>query len=73
MTLPTLFLSHGSPMHAVESGFAGRAWTALGRKLPRPRAILVASAHWETELPMVGAHPSWASAGNGCDGGVDHL
>ncbi|MCK6500176.1 MAG: lysine 2,3-aminomutase, partial [Nitrospira sp.] len=25
------------------------------------------------ELPMVGAHPSWASTGNGCDGGVDHL
>lgn len=52
-TLPTLFISHGSPMHAVAAGRAGEAWTALGRRLPRPRAILVASAHWETELPML--------------------
>jgi 4,5-DOPA dioxygenase extradiol len=51
--LPTLFLSHGSPMHAVASGRAGEIWSALGRRLPRPQAILVASAHWETELPMV--------------------
>ena len=51
--LPTLFISHGSPMHAVSAGRAGEAWTELGRRLPQPRAILVASAHWETELPMV--------------------
>ena len=51
--LPTLFISHGSPMHAVAAGRAGDAWEALGRRLPRPQSILVASAHWETELPMV--------------------
>ena len=50
--LPTLFLSHGSPMQAVEPGVAGRAWQALGPALPRPSAIVVASAHWETALPM---------------------
>ncbi|HEY1325603.1 MAG TPA: 4,5-DOPA dioxygenase extradiol [Casimicrobiaceae bacterium] len=53
MRLPTLFLSHGSPMQAVEPGIAGRAWQALGKELPRPDAIVVASAHWETSLPMV--------------------
>lgn len=53
MRLPTLFLSHGSPMHAVDPGAAGRAWAALGRSLPRPRAVLVASAHWETSVPML--------------------
>jgi 4,5-DOPA dioxygenase extradiol len=53
MRLPTLFLSHGSPMQAVEPGAAGRAWEALGRDLPRPDAIVMASAHWETSLPMV--------------------
>jgi 4,5-DOPA dioxygenase extradiol len=51
--LPTLFLSHGSPMHAVEPGAAGRAWAALGRELPRPRAVLIASAHWETSIPLL--------------------
>jgi 4,5-DOPA dioxygenase extradiol len=57
MTLPTLFLSHGSPMHAVEPGAAGRAWEALGRTLPRPRAVLMVSAHWETAVPMLTGNP----------------
>ena len=52
--LPTLFISHGSPMHAVDAGRAGEAWGEIGRRLPRPQAILVASAHWDTELPMIG-------------------
>lgn len=49
--LPVLFLSHGSPMHALHAGAAGEAWSALAAKLPRPRAILIASAHWETDVP----------------------
>ncbi len=57
MTLPTVFLSHGSPMHALDPGVAGLAWTKLGRTMPRPRAVLVASAHWETSLPMVTGNP----------------
>ncbi len=52
-TLPTLFLSHGSPLHALDAGGAGPAWEALAASLPRPRALLVASAHWETTLPML--------------------
>ena len=55
--LPTLFLSHGSPMHAVTPGAAGKAWQALGHTLPRPRAILIASAHWETSVPMLTGNP----------------
>ncbi len=51
--LPTLFVSHGSPMHALKAGAAGSAWAAIGARLPRPRAVLIASAHWETELPML--------------------
>lgn len=52
-TLPSVFISHGSPMHALQPGAAGEAWKALGGRLPRPRAILIASAHWETSLPML--------------------
>ena len=51
--LPSVFLSHGSPMHALQPGPAGEAWAALGRRIGRPRAILIASAHWETGAPML--------------------
>ena len=57
--LPSVFISHGSPMHALEAGPAGMAWAALGKRLGKPKAILIASAHWETNVPMVtgAAHP----------------
>ena len=44
--LPSVFVSHGSPMHALEPGAAGEAWRALGRRLGKPQAIVIASAHW---------------------------
>jgi 4,5-DOPA dioxygenase extradiol len=50
---PSVFVSHGSPMHALQPGPAGEAWKALGRRLGRPRAILISSAHWETDAPML--------------------
>jgi 4,5-DOPA dioxygenase extradiol len=56
-TLPILFLSHGSPMHAITPGDAGTAWAALGRTLPRPEAILMVSAHWTTSVPMLTGNP----------------
>jgi len=50
---PVLFVSHGSPMTALEAGRAGAAWQRLAREVGKPRAVLIASAHWETDLPMV--------------------
>jgi len=44
-------------MHALESGAAGEAWKALGRRLGKPKAIVIASAHWETNLPMLTGNP----------------
>jgi 4,5-DOPA dioxygenase extradiol len=52
--LPTLFLSHGSPMLALDDSEAGRFLDVLGSRWPRPRAIVVASAHYETSVPAVG-------------------
>ena len=46
--LPALFLGHGSPMTTISDVPERRAWQALGQVLPRPTAILVVSAHWET-------------------------
>ncbi len=46
--MPLVFLGHGSPMNAIEDTAFSRAWSELGRTLPRPKAILVVSAHWMT-------------------------
>ncbi len=54
--LPTLFLSHGSPMLAVEDSPAGRFLDRLGGELPWPKAVVVASAHFMTDRPMLGGH-----------------
>ena len=47
-SLPTIFVSHGSPMLALQDSPARRFLLELGKSLPRPRAIVVVSAHWET-------------------------
>ncbi len=57
-SLPSLFLSHGSPMLAVEDSPTGRFLDHLGERLPRPRAIVVASAHFIHARPTVTATPS---------------
>jgi 4,5-DOPA dioxygenase extradiol len=54
--LPVLFLSHGSPLQALEPSAAGAAWRELAASLPRPRAIVMVSAHWESSLPMVSSN-----------------
>jgi len=51
--LPTLFVSHGAPTLALEPGATGPALSAIGETLPRPEAILMVSAHWETARPAV--------------------
>src|SRR5688500_9581130 len=44
--MPALFIGHGSPMNTLELNGYTRAWRSLGEQLPRPRALLVVSAHW---------------------------
>lgn len=57
--MPTLFLGHGSPMNAVQDNAFTQSLARLGREIPRPSSILVASAHWMTEGSWVTrmAHP----------------
>ncbi len=46
--MPVLFIGHGSPMNAIEDNEFSRAWSETGKRLPRPKAILCISPHWET-------------------------
>jgi 4,5-DOPA dioxygenase extradiol len=48
--MPVVFVSHGSPMLPFEDIPARKFMLGLGAKLPRPKAILCISAHWESPI-----------------------
>ena len=52
-TMPVLFIGHGTPMNAIEDNEFSRGWREVGKALPKPKAILCISAHWETEGTLV--------------------
>ena len=54
--MPTIFFGHGNPMNAIEENAFSKAWTAIGRELPRPKAILCVSAHWYLPATLVTAN-----------------
>ena len=56
--MPVLFMGHGSPMNAIEENEFSLVWQELGRSLPKPKAMLCISAHWETPFPQVTAMTS---------------
>ena len=51
--MPVLFVGHGSPMYAIEENEFVQAWRNLGETLPKPKAIICISAHWETNGTQV--------------------
>jgi 4,5-DOPA dioxygenase extradiol len=53
--MPAAFIGHGSPMNALETNRYTEAWAAFGESVPRPRAILVVSAHWYINATAVTA------------------
>lgn len=53
--MPVLFVGHGSPMNAIEDNEFSRGWWEVGLRLPKPKAILCISAHWETRGTLVTA------------------
>ncbi len=56
--MPAVFLGHGSPMNALETNRYTAAWAGFGASVPRPRAILVVSAHWYIGSTAVTAMPT---------------
>ncbi len=56
-TMPAAFFGHGSPMNALEVNRYSQAWRDFGQAVPRPRAILVVSAHWYIQATAVTAMP----------------
>lgn len=54
---PALFIGHGSPMNTLERNGFTDAWRTMGERLPRPRALVVVSAHWFFGATAVTAMP----------------
>lgn len=57
--LPALFIGHGSPMNGIEDNEFSRTWANFGKEIPKPKAVLVISAHWLTNGTHITAmeHP----------------
>lgn len=57
--LPVLFIGHGSPMNGIEDNEFSRNWSKMGNEIPKPKAVLVISAHWLTNGTFITAmeHP----------------
>jgi len=53
--MPILFVGHGSPMNAIEENEFVDGWREVVKSLPKPKAILCVSAHWETSGTFVTA------------------
>jgi 4,5-DOPA dioxygenase extradiol len=57
-TMPTIFFGHGNPMNALISNTWTDGWAAIGKEIPRPRAVLSVSAHWYLPAALVTASPA---------------
>lgn len=53
--MPAVFFGHGNPMNALQKNAWTESWNAMGRTLPRPKAILCVSAHWYPPATLVTA------------------
>ncbi len=54
--MPAIFFGHGNPMNAIEDNAYTQAWSRIGRRLERPKAVLAISAHWYVPETMVTAN-----------------
>ncbi|HIT90640.1 MAG TPA: 4,5-DOPA dioxygenase extradiol [Candidatus Merdenecus merdavium] len=51
--MPMVFIGHGSPLNAIEDNIFTKEWRKLGAQLPKPKAILMISAHWYTRGTLI--------------------
>ena len=51
--IPSFFIAHGAPLLAIEDNEYTQFLTNLGRTLPRPKAIVLFSAHWVSGVQNV--------------------
>jgi len=58
LRMPVLFVGHGNPLNAIEESPFAAIWRETAVTIPRPKAILSFSAHWETDGTMVTAMES---------------
>lgn len=56
MSIPAVFVSHGSPTLILDDVPARAFLASLGTLLPPPKAIVAVSAHWTTDRPAVSAN-----------------
>ncbi len=54
-TMPVIFVGHGNPMNAIEQNEFTEGWRKVSQSIPKPKAILCISAHWETRGTFVTA------------------
>lgn len=55
---PVLFIGHGSPMNGIEDNEFSQTWAKFGNEIPKPKAVLVISAHWLTKGSHITAMPN---------------
>jgi 4,5-DOPA dioxygenase extradiol len=56
--MPAIFFGHGNPMNALLDNAYTERWAAIGKALPKPRAVLCVSAHWYLPGTLVTAMPA---------------
>jgi len=56
--LPAMFFGHGNPMNALANNAYTQAWRRIGESFPKPRAVLMISAHWFAPETAITAMPA---------------
>ena len=56
--MPAIFFGHGNPLNALQQNDYTKAWTAIGKTIPRPQAVLTVSAHWYLPGTFITAMPT---------------